>query len=122
MDDFFKQFDAASSQFHEAHQRAHNHAHQQAHQHAHQTHQNHFNFDFNKLFDDDDGFGMDVNNADGNHYFGNIFGGDVGNNVHVHTSSFSESVSESISQNGQQSCRTVTRRQGNSVSTVTECH
>ena len=122
MNDFFRQFDAASSQFHqsqhEAHHQAHFKNHQRAHQKAHQqAHQNHFNFDFGSLFDDGDdgdGFHTEINNAGHNHAdMGDLFGGGFGSqNIHVHTSSFTE----------QTNCRTVTRRNGNTVSTITECH
>lgn len=113
MNDFFKEFDAASAKFHQAHHDAHQRAHQRAHQQAHQqAHANSFfGFDFGSLFDEDDGFGVDLNNAEGETVeFGDLFG----NNIHVHTSSSSKSHS--------QSCKTVTRRQGNTVSTITECH
>jgi len=124
MHDFFKEFDAASAKFHqahhEAHQRAHQRAHQQAHQQAHQRAQQGF-FDFGSLFDDDDGgFGIDLNSMGEDHLdLGDLFGGFGGggfasNNIHVHTSSSSKS--------SHQSCRTVTRREGNTVSTMTECH
>jgi curved DNA-binding protein CbpA len=125
MHDFFKDFDAAFAKAYEAHhknhqefhQRAHQQAHQQAHQRAHQG----YGFDFGGLFEDFDGdFGIDLNNMGQDHpRFGDLFGGFGGggfdgNNIHVHTSHSSKST--------HQHCRTVTRREGNSVSTVTECH
>jgi len=120
MNDFFKQFDAASSQFHHSQHQAHHDAHYQSHQKAHQkahqqAHQNHFNFDFNSLFDDDEGIEMDFNNLDIHHHdFGHLFPEFDSGNVHTHTSSFSKTT--------QQNCRTVTRREGNRVSTITECN
>ena len=110
MHDFFKEFDAASSQFHQAHHTAHQRAHQQAHG-------SFFNFDFNSLFDDIDEPEMDVDNQDHDHFdLGDLFGGSIfgGNNIHIHT--------HTSSQHRSQNCRTVTRRQGNTVSTITECH
>jgi hypothetical protein len=122
MNDFFKEFDAASSKFHHAHHQAHHQAHQRAHQHAHQqAHQSFFGFDFGSLFDDDDGgFETNVNNAGENHMdFGDLFGGFGGgfgsNDIHIHKTGFSQHTS-------QQTCRTVTKREGNTVSTITECH
>ena len=123
MNDFFKEFDAASSKFHHAHHQAHHQAHHRAHQEAHQqAHQSFFGFDFGSLFDDDDGIETDINNAGGDHLdFGDLFGGFGGgggfgsDNIHIQKSVFTEHSS-------QQNCRTVTRRQGNTVSTITECH
>lgn len=129
MNDFFKHFDAASAQFHhskhqahhEAHYKSHQQAHQRAHQQAHQqAHQNFFGFDFGSLFDDDDDFGSEVHDPHHDHLdFGDLFGGFGsafdGGNIHVHTQSFSQRTT-------QQQCRTVTHREGNRVSTVTECH
>lgn len=120
MNDFFKEFDAfhrAQHQaHHEAHQRAHQQAHQRAHQQAHQqAHQGFFGgFDFGSLFDDDDGFEMNINNLGEDHLdLNNLFSGGSfdTNNIHIHKSSHSS-----------QNCRTVTRREGNTVSTITECH
>jgi len=111
MNDFFKEFDAASARFHQAHHDAHQRAHQQAHQRAHQqAHQSDFfsGFDFGSLFDDDEGFGFGSNVGDPSEG-GSIFDGFAGN-IHIHSTSKS------------QSCKTVTRRQGNMVSTITECH
>jgi curved DNA-binding protein CbpA len=73
-----------------------------------------FGFHFDSLFDD-----MDERDyfSDGNEFdFGdlfNSFGGDFfeeSHNIHVHTSGSS-----------QQNCRTITRREGNTVSTIREC-
>jgi curved DNA-binding protein CbpA len=124
MHDFFKEFDAASAKFHfsqhQAHHEAHKKMHEKAHREAHKKAQeNFFGFDFDSLFEDDDGIEMDFNNAAGDHLefvdgfggFGNAFGG---GNVHVHTKTFTKTT--------QQNCQTVTRREGNRVSTVTECH
>lgn len=115
MHDFFKEFDAASAEFHfsqhqahhDIHQRMHQRAHQKAHQHAQE---NPFgSFDFQSLFDDDDAHldFVDAFNVGG---FNIPFGGNE-NNIHTHTKT--ETV--------HQSCRTVTRREGKKVSTVTEC-
>jgi curved DNA-binding protein CbpA len=125
MHDFFKEFDEASAKFHhdqhQAHHQAHYKKHQQAHQKAHdQAQKNFFGFDFGSLFDDDEGFDMDLNHAGGQTLeFGDLFGGFSGgvfgdSKIHVHTSSFSKTT--------QENCRTVTRREGNTVSTITECH
>ncbi|CAF0888558.1 unnamed protein product [Adineta steineri] len=103
MNDFFQHFDSASSHFH------------------HADH-DHFNFDFGSAFDDDNDDDTGYF-SDGNHFgFDEIFGdfGDAGfgsdlfggnGNFHVHTSDSSH-----------QNCRTVTRREGNTVSTITECY
>ncbi|CAF3427940.1 unnamed protein product [Rotaria socialis] len=129
MNDFFKQFDEASAQFHhtkhqahhEAHYKSHQQSHKQAHEQAHKkAHEKFFNFDFGSLFDDDDDLGTDVNNAGTNNFgfgdmlgeFGSAFGGD---NVHVHTTGFTQHTTH-------QHCQTVTRREGNRVSTITECN
>jgi curved DNA-binding protein CbpA len=98
MNDFFQHFDAASSQF---------------------PHADPFDFNFDSMFDEDE-YETDYF-SDGNHFdFGDLFSGgssDDGDaffggnrNTHTHASSSS-----------QQNCRTVTRRQGNTVSTITEC-
>jgi DnaJ family protein B protein 9 len=130
MNDFFRQFDAASSQFHhaqhDAHHQAHYKSHQQAHQNAHQQ-AHHFGFNFDSLFDDiTDGFETDSETHVNHLNFGDLFGGfgsggfgsDVfgDSNTDVHTSSFTSH------QTTQQQCRTVTKRHGNTVSTVTECY
>jgi hypothetical protein len=61
-----------------------------------------FSHDDQDLFDDEDIFGF-------NHFFdGDLFGGS--NSFHIHTSGSS-----------QQNCRTVTRREGNTVTTFREC-
>ena len=114
MNDFFREFDAASARFHKAQHDAHHEFHQRAHARAHQkaheqAQKGNFDFDFGSLFDDDDGqIEMDFQN----------FGGDYirvgGENVKVHSSSTTKVVHES--------CRTVTRREGNILSTITECH
>jgi curved DNA-binding protein CbpA len=125
MHDFFKDFDDAFAKAHEAHHKAHKdiheRAHQQAHQRAHQQAHAGFGFDFSGLFEDfGDDFGGDLNIMGGDDLgFGELFsgfgaGGFDGNNIHVHTTHSSKST--------HQHCRTVTRREGNSVSTVTECH
>jgi len=131
MNDFFRHFDEAESHFHqsqhEAHHKshydAHHKAHQQAHQKAHQqAHQHHFSFDFNSLFDDMDEFQTDLSDSSNEFEsgFGDLFSGFTGgadhffgdnhHNVHIHT------------ETTQQHCQTVTRRHGNTISTVTECH
>jgi curved DNA-binding protein CbpA len=97
MNDFFQHFDTASS---------------------HHTDHNHFGFNFGSLFDDEgDGFETDYF-SDGNQFeFGDLFsgfGGDMfggSNNIHIRTAGSS-----------QQNCRTVTKREGNTVSTITECY
>jgi DnaJ homolog subfamily B member 9 len=118
MNDFFKQFDAASSQFHHSQHDAHHRAHFKAHQQAHE--QGHFRFDFGSLFDDgDDLFQTKMNHHAGHDpiEFGDLFkafgAGNpfVNQHIHVHTASASQ----------QSNCRTVTRREGNMVSTRTEC-
>ncbi len=130
MNDFFRQFDAASSQFHhsqhqahhQAHYKSHQQAHQKAHEEAHRHH--HFGFDFDSLFDDlHDGFGTGgETHVDFGDLFGGFGGGGFGSdlfgddNKHVHMSSFTSH------QTTQQHCRTVTTRNGNIVSTVTECN
>jgi len=125
MNDFFKEFDAASSEFEKAHYRAHYQAHTQAHKRAHeQAHRNAFGFDFNSLFDDTDEIegdsNADIDNIDIGNLFGGFSNGFGSEHIHIHTS---HSSSSSQSNNGQQqNCRTVTRRQGNTVSTITECH
>ncbi|CAF1286258.1 unnamed protein product [Adineta steineri] len=107
MNDFYKEFDA----FHKAHHDAHHRAHQRAHQHAHQKAQQGI-FDFDSLFDDDDAFGSDIFSAGGHDFdLRNAFGD---KKVHVHT--------HTVSEHSHQSCRTVTKREGNTVSTITECH
>jgi len=95
MNEFFQHFDSASSHFH------------------HADH-NHFGFNFNSLFDDGDEGDFF---SDGNHFdFGDVFNGFGGDffggsrNIHIQTSG-----------SAQQNCRTVTRKQGNTVSTITEC-
>lgn len=122
MNDFFRQFDEASARFHssqhEAHHNAHYKNHEKAHQRAHQqAHQNHFHFDFGSLFDDlDDPFGS-IFNPDGSSE--SVFTREFthnGGNTHVHQTTSSKQTVK------QQTCRTVTRRQGNMVSTTTECH
>ncbi|CAF4063844.1 unnamed protein product [Rotaria sp. Silwood2] len=95
MNDFFQHFDSASSHFHH-------------------TDHNHFGFNFDSLFDDDDDSGYESDYfSDGNYFDFGDFGSDLfgtSNNMYVDTSSSSE-----------QNCRTYTKRQGNTVSTVTEC-
>ncbi|CAF2696276.1 unnamed protein product [Rotaria sp. Silwood2] len=128
MHDFFKEFDAASSQFYEAHHRAHNEAHQRAHNEAHQrahqkahqrAQQGFYDFDFGSLFDDDDEIGMDSNDLDDNNIdITDLFGGFSNSfnaeNRRTHTSSFSKHTHKH--------CHTITRRVGNTVSTITECN
>ncbi|CAF1161367.1 unnamed protein product [Rotaria sp. Silwood1] len=128
MHDFFKEFDEASAKFYEAHHRAHHEAHQRAHQQAHQrahqkahqrAEQGSFGFDFGSLFDDDDEIGMDSNGIFGTDInIGDLFGGfsdsSTKDNVHKHTTSFSKHT--------HQHCHTITRREGNTVSTYTECN
>lgn len=95
MNDFFQHFDSGPSHFH------------------HADH-NHFGFHFDSLFDDIDETDY---YSDGDHFdFGDLFSG-FGNDlfgeshhIHVHTSGSS-----------QQNCRTITRREGNTVSTIREC-
>jgi curved DNA-binding protein CbpA len=116
MHDFFKEFDEASAKFHYSQHAAHHEAHQRAHQQAHQrTHDNAFGFDFGSLFDDDDGFEMDVNNpnegyAESSDIYGTTPNGDT---IHVHRKSHTVTT--------HQHCKTVTRREGKKVSTITEC-
>jgi hypothetical protein len=114
MNDFFKEFDAASAQFHFSQHQAHHDAHKRAHQQAHQkAHNNAFGFDFSSLFDDDI-FDMDANHAGESHSeFTEVFEGSGNNNIHVHRST--------VVKTSQQTCRTVTRREGKTVSTITEC-
>ncbi|CAF3725527.1 unnamed protein product [Rotaria magnacalcarata] len=93
MNDFFQHFDSESSHFH------------------HADH-NHFGFNFDSLFDDegaDDEYETEYF-SDGNHFdFGShLF--EATNNMYVHSSDSS-----------QKNCRTVTTKQGNTVSTYTEC-
>lgn len=111
MNDFFKEFDAASARFHKEQHQAHHDAHYQAHQRAHQKAHEQAqkgDFDFSSLFDDDEGqIEMDFQNFGGDYL---RFGGE---NVRVHTKSSSKVV--------HQSCRTVTRREGKVLSTITEC-
>ncbi|CAF3448110.1 unnamed protein product [Rotaria sp. Silwood1] len=94
MNDFFQHFDSGSSYFHQADH-------------------NHFGFNFDPLFDDeDDSYETDYF-SDGNYFDFGDFGSDLfgtSNNMYVHTSDSS-----------QQNCRTYTTRQGNTVSTITEC-
>jgi len=127
MNDFFRQFDAASSQFHHAKHQAHHQHHYKSHQHAHnKAHKEaHFGFDFDSLFDDlNDGF---ETNGETHVNFGDLFSGfgDGGfeselfghdGNTHIHTKSFTSHVTT------HEQCQTVTKREGNRVSTVTECH
>ncbi|CAF1585443.1 unnamed protein product [Adineta ricciae] len=70
-----------------------------------------FAFPFDSIFDEHDGEAAYF--TDGNHYdFADFFGGfDGGESIHMHTPGSS-----------QQNCRTVTRREGNSISTFTECY
>jgi len=90
MNDFFQHFDSPSSHFHHADQ-------------------NHFGFNFDTFFDDEDE--LDYFSEEENHIdFGDVFGGFDSDNIYLHTSDSSR-----------QNCRTVTRRQGNTVSTMTEC-
>lgn len=121
MNDFFKQFDEAAFQFHSSQHEAHHKAHYKQHQRAHQqAHQNHFHFDFGSLFDDDDddpfastGETVKEQHFDMGDLFGGFSAGGFGSkNVHIHTSKVTK----------QTNCRTVTRREGNMVSTITECH
>jgi len=98
MNEFFKQFDSGSF-------------------HSHHAGHDHFGFNFDSLFDDqDDGHETDPF-SDGNSFdFSDLlngFGGDLfggSDNIHIHRSGSS-----------QQNCRTVTRREGNTVSTIREC-
>lgn len=95
MNEFFQHFDSESSHFHQADH-------------------NHFGFNFDSAFDDMDepDYFSDESHFDFNDLFNgfesDIFGGS--SNIHVHTSGSS-----------QQNCRTVTKRQGNTVSTIREC-
>ncbi|UJR37261.1 hypothetical protein I4U23_029970 [Adineta vaga] len=97
MNDFFQHFDTESS-------------------HSHHNDHESFGFHFDSMFDDDE---EEVGYySDGNHYdFADLFGGFDGHlfggseNIHIHTSDSS-----------QENCRTVTRREGNTVSTITECY
>jgi hypothetical protein len=97
MNDFFRHFDAASSQsYHGDH--------------------SHFGFNFDSLFDDEgEGYETDPFSGGNLFEFGDLFSsfGSFGesSNIHVHTSGSS-----------QQNCRTVTKKQGNTVSTITECY
>ncbi|UJR08951.1 hypothetical protein I4U23_013203 [Adineta vaga] len=112
MNDFFEEFDA----FHKSHHDAHHQAHQRAHQHAHQkVHEHGFHFDFGSLFDDDDDiFGTNLHTAGEDGFgFGDLFEG-FSKNMHMH--------SHTVSKHSHQHCRTVTRREGNMVSTITECN
>ncbi|CAF0758638.1 unnamed protein product [Rotaria sordida] len=94
MNDFFQHFDSDSSDFYQADH-------------------NHFGFNFDSLFDDeDDSYETDYY-SNGNYFDFGDFGSDLfdrSDNMYVHTSDSS-----------QRNCRTYTTRQGNTVSTVTEC-
>ena len=111
MHDFFKEFDSFHQAHHNAHHNAHHQAHQRAHQRAHQQAHQGFHFDFGSLFDDeDDLFGTNIHSFGGDSFgFENLFDG-FGDSHHT------------VSKHSNQHCRTVTRREGNTVSTITECH
>lgn len=92
MNDFFQHFDSASSNFH------------------HADH-NHFGFHFDSLFDDDDESEEYETDefAEGNYFdFSDLFGA-------------SDDIYMQQSTSSRQNCRTITTRQGNTVSTITEC-
>jgi hypothetical protein len=116
MNDFFKQFDEASREFHKAHFQSHQDAHKRAQEFAKKDF---FSFDFNSLFDDDYASELGLNTVDGIHSnLGDLFGGfGAGGfdaeHMRLHTQ-------HSPSTHGK-NCRTVTRREGNSVSTITQC-
>ena len=120
MNEFFRQFDAASSQFHTFQHEAHHQAHFKNHHKAHQqAHNGHFHFDFGSLFDDDEIFsGASAKDGFKNFNFGNVFSGAGSQDPQkaVHSSSFTHQTTK------HQTCRTVTKREGNRVSTITECH
>jgi len=95
MNQFFQHFDSAS--------------------HFNHHDNNHFGFNFDSLFDDE--FEND-HFSNGNDFdFGDLFSGFGGNifeesnTIHVHKSGSSK-----------QNCRTITRREGNTVSTIRECY
>jgi hypothetical protein len=119
MHDFFKNFDEASAQFHKAHYEEHKKAHENAHRKAQEyAKKDFFGFDFDSLFDDDYASELGLKVAGEDHSdLGNLFGGDGihSQHVHMHTSHLSSS------HDGRQNCRTITRREGNSVSTITQC-
>lgn len=105
-DDFFKNFDEAFKSHHENHQRAHRKAHAEAMKKHHG-----FHFDFDDLFDDFAGFGgHDHIDADG-------FGG-FGSDLHEAGDSY---FSEFRETKGGKNCKTVTKKEGNTVMTHTEC-
>jgi DnaJ-class molecular chaperone len=81
---------------------------QQQHDPHEQGHHFHSGFNFQDLFHDDDAFG-------GNHFgsFESAFGGHFGDGF------FQQ---ESVTTSHSQTCRTTTRREGNTVITQTECH
>lgn len=114
MHDFFKEFDAASAEFHNSQHQAHHDIHKKMHDRAHaKAHKkataSAFGFDIGSLFDDDEAH-LDFDGIFGD--FKSVFNhGD--NNIHVDTKTHTETV--------HQSCRTVTRREGKTVSTITEC-
>jgi curved DNA-binding protein CbpA len=120
MNEFFKHFDSASSHFHH---RQHDHNHfgfnfdslfDNDFENDHLSNGDHFSFNLGSIFDDEPG---NDHFSSGDHFdFGDLFSGFGGNvfgesnNIHVHKSGSSK-----------QNCRTVTRRQGNTVSTMREC-
>ena len=102
MNDFYKHFDTDSSHFHH-------------------DDDNQFEFNFESLFDqDDDDDSYEAHGSyENNHFdFRDIFSGaglagDIFDDSHrMHLNTFGSS---------QKNCRTYTTRQGNSISTVTEC-
>lgn len=110
-EEFFKNFDEAFKKHQEAHRSAHERAHEQAKkQHEEHMKRHHgFRFDFDDLFDDD--------------LFSAGIHGNMGDDLDVMgegSSFFQESITNSNS-NGQ-TCKTIRRQQGNTVTTHTECH
>ncbi|CAF0712902.1 unnamed protein product [Brachionus calyciflorus] len=107
--EFFKGFDEAMRNHHEQHHQQHHHFHEKAHREHMKAHHG-FMFDFDDLFSDSfDLFGNhDMFGGGGDDGFGSLLG-----------DAFHQEIN--INQNGM-NCRTVKKKQGNTVFTHTECH